>query len=329
MPKTVSVPLGRVVDMRSPLPPREGISATKLRAPGGFQTHDRQHEPVPATIRDWLLADFPEARDQLDYIVARDGGSMVDENGRPVALGHPVNPGGFYFFHRIVPQEQRVPFEISVVHEDEHLLVVDKPHFLASTPNGRFVRECVVTRLRVERDEPSLVAIHRLDRVTAGLLILSRNPDTRGAYQSLFQDRKVRKTYNALAVLPPDFDPDTFPRECASRIEKDRGTRRVKQVDGPVNARSTLAFSHVVGTRDGAPVGLFVLTPHTGKTHQLRVHMMSAGVPILDDPVYPNDLHQDPYDFSSPLRLCATELEFDDPVTGEHRRFSSNLTLHV
>ena len=315
--------------MRSPLRPREGISATRLRAPGGNQTHSRQHEPVPATVRDWLLTDFPDSREELDYIADPAGGGLVDENGRPVTLETPVTPGGFYFFHRIVPPEARVPFDVTVVHGDEHLLVVDKPHFLASTPNGRFVRECVVTRLRVDRDEPDLVAIHRLDRVTAGLLILSRNPGTRGAYQRLFQDRKVDKTYEALAVLPDDFDPAAFPRECESRIEKDKGTRGVKEVEGPINARSRIEFSHVVGTYEGDPVGRFVLTPHTGKTHQLRVHMLGAGVPILGDPVYPRDLDQDPYDFSHPLRLCAVGLEFRDPLSGEERRFESGIQLTV
>lgn len=316
--------------MKSPLEPRDGISATTLRAPGGLQTHARQHEPVPASIHDWLTSEFPHATPgELAALVDPDLGSLVDHTGRPVSLEDPVTPGGFYFFHRPVPPEPRVPFETSVIYEDARLLVVDKPHFLASTPNGRFVRECVVTRLRVERGEPNLVAIHRLDRVTAGLLVLSRDPATRGRYQRLFQDRQVRKTYRALAVLPPEFDPGAFPMERESRIEKDRGTRGVKEVPGPVNARSRLEYSGQVGWRAGRPVGLFTLTPHTGKTHQLRVHMAGAGVPILGDPVYPVDLAPDPYDFSSPLRLCASQLAFTDPVTGQRREFESRIELRI
>ncbi|WP_137826997.1 pseudouridine synthase [Brevibacterium sp. 2SA] len=210
---------------RSPLPPRDGISATSLRAPGGLATHDKAHLAVPASIGAWLASEFPHATDlELRSLVARSTteleglladadrrdrttlsdrdlipGQLSDAAGTPVAWGDPVVPGGFYFFHRPVPAEARIPFEVAIVFEDEDLLVVDKPHFLASTPNGRFVRECVVTRLRVDLDQPDLVAIHRLDRITAGLLILSKRPATRGRYQRLFQDRQVMKTYRALA----------------------------------------------------------------------------------------------------------------------------------
>ena len=140
---------------RSPLPPREGISATALRAPGGRATHAKNHLPVPDSIGDWLETEFPEAAPESRQALLTDG-DMCDEAGRPVTWDDPVIPGGFYFFHRPVPAEERIPFDVGIVFEDEDLIVVDKPHFLASTPNGRFVRECVVTRLRVELDQPDL-----------------------------------------------------------------------------------------------------------------------------------------------------------------------------
>lgn len=379
----------------SPLPPRAGISANRLRAPGGRQTHARSGDPVPATVGEWLRAEFPDATDadlaallrQSDEPVggppntrpsgrsdrpgdsrseARSGepealaGQMCDAAGRPVTAADPVVPGGFYWFHRPVPPEARIPFEVGIVHADADLLVVDKPHFLASTPNGRFVRECVVTRLRVEREEPDLVAIHRLDRVTAGLLVLSRRPETRGAYQRLFQDRRVRKTYRALAEVPAGFDASTAPSasrgrgasaptgreevpppdgtggweaprsgdECVrrierwSRLEKEPGTRQMLEVPGEPNAHTTIEYLGAAGC-----LGDFRLTPHTGRTHQLRVHMNGLGLPILGDPVYPVDLAPDPYDFSSPLQLLAEKLAFTDPLTGEPREFTSRLTL--
>ncbi len=310
---------------RSPLPPREGISATLLRAPGGRATHAKADLPVPATIGAWLQDEFPDAPidDHRSLLTA---GQMCDEAGERVGWDDPVTPGGFYFFHRPVPAEERIPFDPVIVFEDDDLLVVDKPHFLASTPNGRFVRECVVTRLRVELGLPDLVAIHRLDRITAGLIILSKRVATRGTYQRLFQDRLVTKTYRALAPLPPaDLD---FPREARSRLVKPSGGRQVLEVDGEPNAHSRIRF---LGRFDAPSprhaVGEYELEPVTGKTHQLRVHMASLGLPILGDPVYPVDLSPDPYDFTSPLQLLASSIGFTDPLTGEQRRFETTLRL--
>lgn len=310
---------------RSPLPPREGISATSLRAPGGKSTHDKNHLPVPDTIGGWLEEEFPEATPEARHSLLTTG-DMRNGVGAPVAWDDAVEPGGFYFFHRPVPPEERIPFEISVVFEDDELLVIDKPHFLASTPNGRFVRECVVTRARTDFNQPDLVAIHRLDRVTAGLLILSKRPETRGRYQSLFQDRLVDKTYRALAPMPPsDME---FPFLKESRLFKPRGGRQVLEVGGEPNAfsRISLLGEREIGFGAGT-VGEYELEPLTGKTHQLRVHMNSLGLPILGDPVYPVDLSPDPYDFSSPLQLLAASIGFDDPLTKAPRRFDSKLSL--
>lgn len=351
---------------RSPLLPREGISATRLRAPGGAGMHARMHQPVPPSVGAWLRADFPDASEDeiLDLTATRE---LTADDGSRVNLDDPVIPGGFYWFHRRVPPEERVPVEIGIVHEDEHLLVVDKPHFLASTPNGRFVRECVVTRMRVEREDPDLVAIHRLDRVTAGLLLLSKRPETRGAYQTLFQNRRIRKTYRALAALPAspasgstgdagrDGSRESTTAEVppgwaacrATLLHKESGDRQVREVPGPPNSRTEARLVRILGeadlptspdpqTDDDLPIasasatpriGEFELTPHTGRTHQLRVHMNGWGTPILGDPVYPVDLGPDPYDLSSPLQLLASRLEFRDPLTGEGRVFDSGLTL--
>ena len=69
--------------------------------------------------------------------------------------------------------------------------------------------------------------------------------------------------------------------------------------------------------------GLYRLTPRTGRTHQLRVHMASLGVPIEGDPLYPDVIDVAPDDFSAPLRLLAHRIEFDDPLTGFRREFVS------
>lgn len=324
------------------LAPREGISAARLRAPGGAQTHAAQNEPVPGTVREWLEKSIiPRAARSERALVAITpeffvaDGLLTDQHGRRVRLDDAVIPGGFYAFHKPVPAEPRVPFEISVVHEDADLLVVDKPHFLASTPNGVFQRECVVTRLRIERGEDDIVAMHRLDRVTGGLLALSRRPETRGTYQVLFQEKRIEKTYRALAWLPDGWRAgESLPlglesgekRERRSRLQKIDGERPVREVDGVPNAHTSI---RLIGTRarGDRDVGEFELTPHTGKTHQLRVHMNGLGMPLVGDPVYPRDIEPDPYDFSDPLQLLATTLAFDDPLTGGERVFETCMTF--
>lgn len=327
------------------LAPRDGIAATRLRAPGGRQMHPEAGDPVPATIRDWLetvvipratAAEeiFHDGSLAIDYFVG--DGMLTGEHGARVGLDDPLEPGGFYFFHKPYPPEPRVPFEIDVLHEDRDLLIVDKPHFLSSTPNGRFVRECVVTRLRADRGEDDLVAIHRLDRVTAGVLVLSRRPATRGAYQMLFQDRRIRKIYRAVAWLPSGWRPGDplplgltaggEPREIRNRLHKISGERPVRIVDGEPNALTSIRLlSLITGRR--RPRGVLALEPHTGKTHQLRVHLNSIGMPIVGDPVYPTDLGPESDDFSSPLQLLAQRLEFHDPLTGEPRAFESRRSL--
>lgn len=309
---------------RSPLPPREGITASRLRAPAD--------PPAGLSVADWLTASIPgagpsdladlEAGGSLTVVPVSSGRGPYLPEPQPAALTDTIVPDAFYWFHRRWPQEQRIPFETRPVYEDDHLLVVDKPHFLASTPNGRFVRECVLTRTRVERGEPDLVAVHRLDRVTAGLLMLSRRPETRAAYQGLFQDRAITKTYLALAAIREDRPAGTRLHR-ASRLEKEPGTRQVLEVPGEPNATTDL--ENLGAAAPGSD--LWSLHPRTGKTHQLRVHMNALGMPIQGDPVYPDDLAPDPYDFSSPLRLLAARLEFIDPLDGRPRRFDSRLRL--
>jgi tRNA pseudouridine32 synthase/23S rRNA pseudouridine746 synthase len=208
-----------------------------------------------------------------------------------------------------------VPFDMPVLYRDDDIVVVDKPHFLATMPRGRHVAQTATVRLRRSLELPELSPAHRLDRLTAGVLLFTTRREVRGAYQTLFARGEVRKTYLARAGVDPNL---RFPRVVWSRIEKRRGQlQAVERPDGP-NAETLVEH---LGD------GLYRLTPRTGRTHQLRVHMASLGLPLVGDPWYPEVVDVAADDFSSPLQLLAVSLVFDDPVSGQQREFVSSRTL--
>jgi tRNA pseudouridine32 synthase/23S rRNA pseudouridine746 synthase len=270
----------------------------------------------------WLVERFPHLeRSILEDRLAR--GEIVDEAGRIMAADTPYRPGSRIWYYREVPPETPVPFEETVLHRDEHLLVVDKPHFLATVPGGRYLRETLLARLRSKLDLPELTPIHRLDRETAGLVLFCIHPPSRGKYQALFEQRTVQKTYEAIAPFRADLQ---LPRVHRSLLQE--GSRNgerfftMQEVAGEPNSETRIELIEQRGE-----LAKYRLSPHTGRKHQLRAHMASLGVPILNDPWYPAVLEDKGDDFSQPLQLLAREIEFVDPISGLPRRFESGLRL--
>ncbi|WP_079075755.1 RluA family pseudouridine synthase [Streptomyces griseorubiginosus] len=301
----------RIPPPPSPLPQRDGIDPVRVRLPPA---------DTWATVRDHLVARFPVGAEVIDGML--DAGKIVDADGRPVRRDSVYVPGMFVWFHRELPEEERVPFTIDVIHRDDHLVVADKPHFLATTPRGSHIAETALARLRRELDIPTLGAAHRLDRLTAGLVMFTVRPKERGTYQSLFRDRRVTKEYEAVAPYDPTL---TLPRTVRSRIVKERGVLAAQEVEGEPNAVSRI---ELLEHRDG--LARYRLAPSTGQTHQLRVHMSALGVPILGDPLYPVVTNPVPTgDFRRPLQLLARTLQFTDPVTGHAHRFVSRRVLRA
>jgi tRNA pseudouridine32 synthase/23S rRNA pseudouridine746 synthase len=105
---------------------------------------------------------------------------------------------------------------------------------------------------------------------------------------------------------------------------KRRGVTRAEEVPGEPNAESLITLS---AADDARGLGLYRLEPHTGKTHQLRLHMASLGLPILHDPFWPQLRDTEPDDFDRPLQLLSRSLELTDPLSGRPRRFESRRTL--
>jgi tRNA pseudouridine32 synthase/23S rRNA pseudouridine746 synthase len=237
---------------------------------------------------------------------------VVDADGAVVDHRTVLPAGASVYLYRELPDEVSVPFEISVLYQDADIVVVDKPHFLATMPRGRHVAQTALVRLRRELELPELSPAHRLDRLTAGVLLFTTRRQVRGAYQTLFARGLVSKTYLARAAVDPDLE---FPRVLRGRIVKRRGQLQAVCEPGPPNAETLV---ELVG-----PDGLYRLTPRTGRTHQLRVQMSALGLPIIGDPLYPNIIDIPADDFSTPLQLLAQRIEFTDPRTGVHREFVS------
>ncbi len=239
-------------------------------------------------------------------------GEVVDADGAVVDESTVLPGGSSVYLYRELPDEVPVPFDIPVLYRDANIVVVDKPHFLATMPRGRHVAQTALVRLRRELGLPELSPAHRLDRLTAGVLLFTTRREMRGAYQTLFARGLVRKTYLARAAVDPTL---VFPRVVRSRIVKRRGHLQAVCEPGAPNAETRVELI--------SPDGLYRLTPYTGRTHQLRVHMASLGVPIQGDPLYPNVIDVPVDDFTMPLRLLAQRIEFNDPVTRSRREFAS------
>ncbi|MFE7522642.1 pseudouridine synthase [Streptomyces halstedii] len=306
---------GRARPPAAPLPQRQGVDPVRVRFP-------EDAAGAWPTVRDHLLDRFAGAigADRVDAMLA--GGRFVGADGGAVGGDEPYTAGRHVWFHRDFAPEVPVPFPVEVVHRDAHLVVVDKPHFLATTPRGRHITETAVARSRALLGITALQPAHRLDRLTAGLVLFVVRPEERGAYQTLFRDRLVRKEYEAVAPYDPRV---TLPRTVRNRIVKERGILAARVEPGEANSETRIELlEHRAG------LGRYRLLPATGRTHQLRVHMNGLGLPLVHDPVYPV-VRPEPApgreDYGRPLQLLARVLEFTDPVTGAERRFESGLRL--
>lgn len=239
-------------------------------------------------------------------------GEVVDARGVALDADSELPAGAFVYHYRDLPDEVEVPFDIPVLYRDADIVVVDKPPFLATMPRGRHVVQTALVRLRRDLELPELSPAHRLDRLTAGVLLFTARREVRGAYQSLFARREVTKTYLAWSSVQPGL---VAPQTVSNRIVKRRGVLQAAVEPGEPNAET------LVEPLGG---GRYRLLPKTGRTHQLRLHMASLGIPIDGDPLYPDVLEVDDADFSRPLRLIAHRLEFVDPLNAERRCFVSS-----
>lgn len=243
-------------------------------------------------------------------------GRVLDAALQPLSAEAACRTGQVIHYFRELGSEPEVPFREEILFENEHLLVVDKPHFLATAPVGNYVEQTVLRRLQRRLGLPELTPAHRLDRLTAGVLLLCKRPQDRNAYQALFRDQRTRKVYEALAAPLPGLE---FPHIYRSRIiNDDRHFFRSREVLGTPNSETRIEVLH-----RHADHWHYRLLPLTGRKHQLRVHLDALGAPILGDDFYPEPVRRAADDFSQPLQLLARSLAFVDPLSGAKMHFES------
>ncbi len=266
------------------------------------------------TVLDALAARFPEVgRARWADRIAR--GLVQGDDGEPVAADAAHRGGLRVWYWREVANEPAMPVTVRVLHADADLVVADKPAFLPVAPAGGWVRETLVARLMAELRLTALVPLHRIDRATAGVVLLSANPATRSCYQALFRERRIRKHYEAVA---PPLAGAAFPLTYRSRLVAGEPFFRVREAEGEPNSETRIDV-----LERGVALWRYALEPVTGRKHQLRVHMAALGAPILNDRCYPSLRDRGSDDFGRPLALLARALEFVDPLSGEPRRFES------
>ena len=293
------------------LPMRDGVSASVVSVPQGAPN-----------LLDFLAQRMPGIS-RVEWADRLAQGLVLQENGQAAQADQACHVGQRIYYYRHLADEPVLPFQAHIVFEDEHLLVADKPHFMPVTPAGRYVQQSLLVQLKRQTDCADLVPLHRIDRETAGLVLLGKRTQDRDAYHALFRDHQIHKTYHAVAPLLAGL---ALPRLHRSRLVPGEPFFRTQEVPGQPNSETRIALLKSEGVR-----GLYSLEPISGKRHQLRVHMNALGIPIEGDPFYPTVLRgpDDPEDFLTPLQLLAQAVAFTDPVTGEARRFVSQLTLSL
>ncbi len=308
--------------IKSPLPMRKGVSASRVWLPklGDYKNSTEKYGEWD-TILDFLIERFPFIpENMLRERMLR--GDIVHQDGTPYSPESPYQAETFLFYYREIPNEAEIPVKENILYKDDNIIVVDKPHFLPVSPSGRYAQETLLSRLKHHYQQEDISPIHRLDRETAGVMLYSCNKEIRGDYQTLFEKKLVDKTYEAIATKPQPDSGLRFPLSYKSRMVTSDPFFIMCETEGEPNSETNIDIIETHGN-----LAKYRLSPVTGKQHQLRVHLMSLGIPILHDPFYPEVLADKGDDYSKPLQLLAKSIAFIDPITNEKRYFESEQQL--
>jgi len=293
----------------SPLPVKNGVSPNSLWLPVGKW----------ASMLEFFQDRFPHL-DSKSCIARFERDEVVTADGAILRVNSQYISGTHIFFYRELESELQVPFEEKIIYQDEHIVVADKPHFLPVSPSGNYLHETLLVRLRKKLNIDSLELCHRIDRETAGVVLLTKKTSERAPYHALFSNKKITKIYHALAGKK-DI---SLPLIHKSRLVKGEPYYKMREVLGENNSETEIKL-----LEEGIENNLYELRPVTGKKHQLRVHLSALGIPIVNDPIYPTIMNKVSDDFSKPLQLLAKSIHFSDPLSGKEHFFETDQSLSI
>jgi len=262
------------------------------------------------SILDFLCERFPHTPCGV-WEERLESGKLQWTDGEALTPQSRYQPGKTLEYFREVAKEPVIPFEATVEFENEFIVVVNKPAYLPVNVGGRFIEQTLTYRMRERLGLPELTAAHRLDRLTSGLVLMVKHQAHRDAYQRLFRELRVQKRYEAIARINDKRPKLGQQWEVSSRIVKSDPSFTFKSISKqPHNARSLIECIDVTDQE-----ALFSLYPISGKTHQLRLHMMDIGFPIKFDNFYPKVLPLAEEVMDKPLHLRAVSLGFECPLS--------------
>jgi tRNA pseudouridine32 synthase/23S rRNA pseudouridine746 synthase len=215
----------------------------------------------------------------------------------------------FNITHEILPPPIG---DIEYVYNDEQIIIVDKPANMLSVPGrGPDKQDCLIRR--VQKRFPEARIVHRLDFSTSGLMVIAQNRESHRILSRQFENRETEKTYVAKVFGQPEqaFGVVDLPLRC------DWERRPLQIVDYQLGKNALTHWKIIERLENSC---LVELSPTTGRTHQLRVHMQAMGHPILGDELY---AHEDAYSMADRLNLHAKELIINHPVENSRMTFSS------
>jgi len=271
------------------------------------------------------------SRPRIQRIIQR--GLLCEHRLKPATL---VYPGLAFRIRRHLTDEPETPTELSVLFQDEWLLVLEKPAGLPIHPTARYQKGTLVSLLRERFGERSAEPVHRLDRETSGLVVCGRTTEACRVLGKLFISRDVHKEYLAICEGHPPEDTFVVDAPIAEGTELIRIAVRIDAVEGKESRTRFQVLQRF--TRDGEPFALLRCYPETGRQHQIRIHLREVGFPLVGDKMY----GPDPGYFDRFSRHCLepeawvrlrlprhalhnSHISFPHPGTGERVAFDSSL----
>ena len=208
---------------------------------------------------------------------------------------------------------------MNIIYEDHHLIVVNKPANLSVLPDG-WEKDSDYLVKRLEERFGELLIVHRLDKVTSGVMVFARDPEIHRALNMQFEKHEAQKTYHAILEGNPKWEEKVAKHPLRANV----GHKHRTMVDNKKGKPSETWF-RVVKRYEARPeqghmgAALVEVKPQTGRTHQIRVHAYALGHPLVGDTLYGA---QQAYGFPRPM-LHAQSLSFLHPGTNERVKFSA------